>query len=67
MTQHDHWKSSPYASEFLPEEIERLERGTMELCDVCLWPRPVEGRCGNCQTDRVDPNRDSLDDLPDIA
>lgn len=67
MTQHDHWRTSPYANEFLPEEIERLERGTMELCEECLWPRPVEGSCGNYQTVRVDQDRDGLDDLPDLA
>ena len=67
MTQRDSWRSSPHANEFLPEEIERLERGTMQLCEECLWPRPVDGSCSNCQTDRVDQDRDGLDDFPDLA
>ena len=67
MTQHDHWRTSPYANEFLPEEIDRLERGTMDLCEECLWPRPVAGSCGNCRTHRVDRDPDDRDDLPDLA
>ncbi len=66
MTQHDDWRTSPYASEFLPDEIDGLERGTMQLCEECLWPRPVNGSCGNCRTCRVDHAGDGLDDFADL-
>ncbi len=42
-TQRDSWRSSPHANEFLPEEIERLERGTMQLCEECLDRVPSRG------------------------
>ena len=67
MTQHDRWRTSPHANEFLPDEIDRLDAGTMELCDACQWPRPVAGACRNCQTYRANQDRDGLDELPDLA
>ena len=66
MTRHDAWKTSPHASEFLPDEIDGLERGTMQLCDKCQWPRPVNGSCRNCRTCRVDRRRDGPDDFVDL-
>lgn len=50
MTQREEWKSSPHAYEFLPREIERLEDGSMELCEACRWPRPIGAPCGHCGT-----------------
>lgn len=60
------WQSSPYASEFLPEEIHRLERGTMTLCEECLWPRSLDAACDKCATDNVDRDREGLADLADL-
>lgn len=45
MTQNSNWKSSPHALEFLPDEIERLEAGTMTICADCLWPRLHQEPC----------------------
>ena len=66
MTRHDHWKTSPHANEFPPDEIDGLERGTMQVCEEFRWPRPVNGSRGNCRTCRVDRARDGLDDFPDL-
>ena len=42
------WTQSPFASEFLPEEIDRLQAGTMILCERCQWPHPTNLHCDKC-------------------
>ncbi len=60
------WKTSPNAAEFLPEEIEQLQLGTMALCEECLWPRPVDTMCPRCATYDADQDRNPFDsDSPD--
>lgn len=48
MTATGNWNESPYAAEFLPEEIHRLETGTMVVCAACFWPRPADAACDKC-------------------
>ena len=63
MNQPADWRQSPYASEFLPHEIQLLDEGAMELCSECQWPRLKNGGCDNCKTHPTD--QDEPNALPD--
>lgn len=65
MTATGNWNSSPYASEFLPEEIDRLEAGTMVVCAACFWPRPTGAACDKCAARDADRDRDRPGDGAD--
>ena len=65
MTATANCNSSPYASEFLPEEIHRLEAGTMVVCAACFWPRPTDAACDKCAAHNADRDRDGPGDRAD--
>lgn len=61
------WRTSPYASEFQPDEIDRLEDGSMVLCEECHWPRPAHDACNRCATYNVDQDRDGIGEFTDLT
>lgn len=65
MTETGNWDSSPYALEFLPEEIDRLEAGTMVVCAECFWPRPADAACDKCAARNADRDRGGPGDRAD--